>query len=270
MQFAVALPWWGYVLACAIALACAWWTYARLVVPLTGLQRSTLTALRAVTLLLLVLFLLRPVQFVQAVGARDSIVAILVDGSRSMRLADAGGPRLERARAVAKELQPAIGADFRTELLTFGESLARGEVGQLTADARRSDLTGALTALADRYRGQRLAGVVVLSDGGDTAAREAGTSQGPGVPVFTVGIGETTAGRDREVVNLTAGDPMFSDSSIDLSVSATSAGFGTTAMELRLSANGRPIETRHVASPEDGAPIHEVFTVSPAADQPTV
>src|SRR5690606_32034128 len=47
-------------------------------------------------------------------------------------------------------------------------------------------------------------------------------------------------------------------------------GFGTSPIELRLSADGRPIETRHVAPSHDGAPVHQRFTVSPSADRATV
>src|SRR5687768_1720727 len=184
MRFALALPWWGYVLAFATALVCAWLTYSRVAVRLSRRQRALLLSLRALTLLLIVLFLLRPVRFVQAQGARDSVVAILVDTSRSMRLADIGTPRIERARQLAQELQQSIGTEFRTDLFTFGESLGRADVSQLAAEARRSDLSGALAALADRYQSQRLAAVVVLSDGGDTASQEAGTSRQLSVPVF--------------------------------------------------------------------------------------
>lgn len=270
MRFAVALPWWGYALACAAALVCAWLAYARVAVQLTRGQRALLTALRALTLLLIVVVLLRPVTFVQAPGVRDSVVALLVDVSRSMRLADLGVPRIERARSLVQDLQASIGVDFRTELLTFGESLGRADVRHLSAEARRSDLSGALGALADRYRGQRLAGVVVLSDGGDTAAQEAGTSRPLDVPVFAVGIGNPATPRDREIINLTAGEPLLSESSVDLSVSATNGGFGTAPLQLRLTENGRPIETRQVTPPADGAAFHEVFTVSPSPDNATV
>jgi uncharacterized membrane protein len=270
MRFAVALPVWGYVAAFAVALVCAWLAYVRVAVRLTHPQRAVLVGLRGLTLALIVFFLLRPVTFVQASGARDSVVAILVDVSRSMRLADDGAPRIERARAIVEDLQPQIAADFRTELLSFGESLGPVDAGQLTAHARRSDLSGALAALADRFRGQRLAGVVVLSDGGDTASREAGSTRGVEAPVFTVGVGRPSIERDREVINLTAGEPMLAQSSVDLSVSATSVGFSAPTMELRLTANGRPIETRHVTVPAGGAPVHELFTVSPSPGSPTV
>lgn len=270
MRFAVALPWWGYALAFLAAVVCAWWAYLRVALAMTRGQRAALIGLRAATLVFVVACVLRPVIWVPIEGARDSVVAILVDVSRSMRIADADATRFERAQALAAELQGSVGKQFRTEVLTFGESLARAEPARLSADARRSDLSAALASLTERYKSQPLAGVIVLSDGGDTSPREAGTTQAMAVPVFTVGIGASTGIRDREIVNLTAGDPLGSASSVDLSVSATSTGFGETPIELRLSANGRPIESRTVVPRADRAPVHEVFTVSPSPDGPTV
>ncbi len=275
MRFAVALPWWGYLFAFGSVLFLAWLSYARPALGLTRRQRLLLTSLRAATLLLLVAFLLRPVTFVEAAGASNSLVPILIDVSRSMRIADGGdeaqgSTRIERAAAVAAAVQQQLGAGFRTELLTFGESLAKGDLHQLSADARRSDLSGALAGAAERYRGQRLAGVVVLSDGGDTASEEAGSTRPLGVPVFAIGIGNPQSSRDREVINATAGEPLLSDSSVDLSVSAASHGYGTSPIEIRVSENGRPVDVRRVSPSSDGAPVHEVFTVSPSPDSPTV
>src|SRR5262249_54028303 len=151
----------------------------------------------------------------------DRTVPVLVDVSRSMRLSDDGGPaRIERAEAIARDLERQLKTQFRVELYTFGEALARAETNPLAATARRSDLSGALAAVAEPYRNQRLSGIVVVSDGGDTAGREAGSADPLPAPVFAVGIGNAAGVRDREVVNLTAGEPILSDSSIDLSVSA--------------------------------------------------
>ena len=62
-----------------------------MLVPLTAVQRATLVALRAATLVALVLFLFRPVALQPPAGARDAIVPVLVDVSRSMRVVDADG-----------------------------------------------------------------------------------------------------------------------------------------------------------------------------------
>ena len=280
MRFAVVLPWWGYALAFGAAVILGWLAYARVPVKLPLGKRLGLSALRAVTLLLLIAILLRPVITVPSAAANNSLLPILVDVSRSMRLRDpstslgasADGPsRLERAQAMVKDLQAQLGKEYRLEILTFGETLAvTTDIDRVAATARRSDLSGAIADLAERHRNDRLAGVVVLSDGGDTAPMESGEGGAIDAPIFTVGIGNASAPRDREVVNLTAGEPLLPGASIDVSVSATSTGFGTEPVELRVSANGRPVEVRRLTPSTDGAPVHAVFTVSPQPDAPTV
>lgn len=272
MRFAVSLSWWGYVLLFGGALLLAWLAYARVPIRLGAGQRATLTLLRALTLLLLIAILMRPVVMVPPAAANNSLLPVLVDVSRSMRLTEAAGiSRLQRAQAIVRDLQTRLAAEYRIEVLTFGESLAAAtDVARLSPTARRSDLGGAMADLADRYRSNRVAGVIVLSDGGDTSPQEAGRDAAIKAPVITVGIGSTEVARDREVVNLTAGEPLLPGASIDLSVSATTAGFGTEPVELRVSANGRPVDTRRVTPSTDGAPVHAVFTVSPEPDVPTV
>jgi uncharacterized membrane protein len=272
VRFAVALPLWGYVLLFGGALFLAWLAYARVPIRLGAGQRATLTLLRAITLLLLIAILLRPVVMVPPAAANNSLLPVLVDVSRSMRLTEAAGiSRLQRAQAIVRDLQKQLGSEYRIEVLTFGESLAAAtDLERLAPTARRSDLGGAMADLADRYRSNRVAGVIVLSDGGDTSPQETRRDAAIKAPVITVGIGSTEVARDREVVNLTAGEPLLPGASIDLSVSATGAGFGTEPVELRVSANGRPVDTRRVTPSADGAPVHAVFTVSPEPDVPTV
>ncbi len=273
MRFAVTLPWWGYFLAFTSAIVLAWLAYQRVPVRLPASARATLTALRAITLMLLIAILLRPVVVVPPASANNSVLPVLVDVSRSMRIADAGdaASRVDRAKSIVRDLQSRLSSEYRIELLSFGESLAAvPDIERVAATARRSDLSGAMADIAERYRGTRVAGIVVLSDGGDTAPQEADAVRALDAPVIAVGIGDTAPGRDREVVNLTAGEPLLPGASIDLSVSATTAGFGTEPVELRVSANGRPVDTRRITPTSDGAPIHAVFTVSPDPAVPTV
>lgn len=266
MRFAVALPWWGYTLVFAGAIGLAVFTYAAARVPTRA--RAGLMVLRALTLLLLVAAVLRPVRVLPASAARNRVVPILVDVSRSMRVADAAGPaRMQRARSAAGELVVALERSFRTEVWAFGDGVARAELDDMQASAGRSDLTGALRAVTDHYRGRTLGGIVVVSDGGDTSSRDA--SAAVTVPVFAVGVGEPRMTRDREVVAMSAGEPRLADSTVDVQVSALSTGFGAQALELTLTANGRPVDVRRLPV-IDGAPVSTVFTVSPDPATPTV
>jgi uncharacterized membrane protein len=271
MRFAVALPWWGCALAFGAAALLAWAAYARVAALLTPRQRALLIALRGVTLTLIVAALLRPVAIRPSDDPRRRVVPVLVDVSRSMGVADDGREtRLARARRLVEEIGRQIGPSYRIELLAFGDAVTRASLDQLSPSARRSNLGSAVEEAVERYRHEDVAGVVVLSDGGDTSGRPVEAARVEGTRVFPVGIGASGSIRDRTVLNLTAGEAVLPEAALDLSVSLVSRGFGTEPIDVRLSANGRPLEVRRVVPVSDGAPIHQVFTVSPSADQPTV
>ncbi len=277
MRLAYSLPWWLAVLLVAGIAAAAFVEYRRPLAPLTARQRGVLVALRVLVLTTLVLFLFRPIAVLPPTGSRDAIVPILVDVSRSMRIADADGvSRLARATSLLRgDLLPNLNQHFTTEMFSVGErldSIDASAIDRLGANARRTDLSGALAAIRDRYRGQRVAGVVILTDGGDTGADgpDAQTSSQEGPPVFAVGMGSADGLHDREILGVTAGDPRIDRSSIDLHVSAVSYGFGRAPFPVRILANGRVVETRRVVPPADGSPVDEVFTLAPEPLNATV
>src|SRR5947208_132506 len=145
MHLAYPLPWWlAILLAVAVGVA-AVLEYRRPLSPLTAAQRGALAALRVASLGALVLFLFRPIAVVPPSSTRDAIVPVLVDVSRSMRLADADGQgRLARAVALLRnDLLPALSKQFVTEVFAVGDGVAPAQLDRLSADARRTDLTGA-------------------------------------------------------------------------------------------------------------------------------
>jgi uncharacterized membrane protein len=273
VRFAYSLPWWGWILVIAGVVFAAYGAYTRTNITLAPRRRFALSGLRALALLLLALFLLRPVRLLPPTTPRNQPVPILVDVSRSMSLTEAGGKRrIEHAAEVlTKRLLPVVSSEFQPEVFTFGESLAPGSPAALTATARRSDLGGALQAVREHYRGRPLGGIVMVSDGGDTSGQDAAAMLDRGTPpVFTVGIGDAEPRRDRELLSLTAGEASVENALVDLSVSAVSRGYGTAPIKLRLLANGQPIDTRSIAPGADGSPIQATFLVAPDRTSPTI
>ena len=279
MHLAHQLPWWLALLLIAAIGAATFVEYRRPLSPLTRVQRGTLAALRALVLTALVLFLFRPIVLLPPAGLRDAVVPILIDASRSMRLTDADNQsRIARAVSLVKsELLPPLASQFSTEVYAVGEGLTAASPDRVQADAPRTDLSGALAAVRERYRGQRVAGIVLISDGGDTGAglpADARSAKvggaGGGAPVYAIGVGSPDGPRDREVRGLVAGDPRLDQAKVDLHVTAISSGFGRTPFALRLLANGQVVETRRIVPTADGSPIDELFSVSPDPINPTV
>ena len=249
--------------------------YRRPLAPLSTAQRIVLVGLRSAALIALLLVLFRPVALLPPAGDRAQVVPVLIDISRSMRVADADGDtRIARAAALLRfDLLPLLSRQFHTELLSVGDAVETASIDALTAHASQSDLSGALASVRERFRGQRVAGVVVLSDGGDTAPplppdRDRGAASP--WPVFAIGVGSASGLRDREILGIVAGDQRLEHASVDLQVSAVSSGFGREPFQLRVLADGKLLESRRVVPSADGSPIEQRFTVFPDPRQPTV
>jgi uncharacterized membrane protein len=249
--------------------------YRRPPAALSARQHFTLTTIRACAVAITLALLLRPVAVVQPVPSGDVVVPILVDVSRSMRIADADGQtRIARAKGIAElELMPVLSKRYRAPVFAVGDGLTETTTGGLDARARKSDLAGALAQVRDRFKGQPIAGVVLLSDGADTGAPDsprAVKQHDRMIPVFAVGLGTSSGLRDREILSLTAGEQRLTDASVDVRVSASSTGFGRAPYGVRLLANGAAVETHRVTPAADGSPAHVTFTVFPDPTHDTV
>jgi uncharacterized membrane protein len=270
VTFANPLPWWVLALVVLGAAAISWQTYRHMAA--SRLRRGTLASLRFLTLLAIVLFLMRPVSHTIDIDSRDAVVPVLVDLSRSMAIQDAGeARRIDRARQILTDrLLPALGSRFRVEVLGFGERLEPKPAGELTATARRSDLQAALAGLRERYRGQVIAGAVLLSDGGDTSEAGERAASDAGTAIYPLGIGAVVVAGDGEVLSVTAAEAVLDDSRLDLAVTAIAHGDKSAPIDLRLLENGRAIQVAHLTPAAPNTPVHYVFHASPQRAAATV
>ena len=170
---------WGrmaQILALAAAVVIVFFAWRALRREERAARRWILLTLRlgAVTAALVLFF--EPAVRLQNVTRLPNHVAVLVDGSESMRLREkAGEPsRAERAAAWLRAQRPVLDGWRREHVLdfyTFGDKLSPTTLDALEAappahaDATR--LREALSSLRGRYDGRDLGGVVVLGDGVD-------------------------------------------------------------------------------------------------------
>ena len=155
--------------------------------------------LRGTALALVLLLLLEPVLRTSFVLRHPPVVAVLADRSASMTIVDRTGDRAELIRNLFTTVVPgAIPAGVKSESYSFGASL-RGPLHQapdsLTDEV--TDIAGAFTALAHERQRLNIGAVILLSDGMYTRGENPVYSAGVlGVPVFTVGIGDTAEQKD--------------------------------------------------------------------------
>jgi uncharacterized membrane protein len=249
------LPWWLVLPAAAVTGWAVWRTWAG-AASLSTRRRATLCVLRLAALLLLLVLVMRPVAVTPRPPARDGRVAILVDDSRSMALRDAGDQsRREAARAlVTGRILPALEPVALTEVVAFGGPDQPATPGDAIRHALR---TGRFPLRA----------AIVVSDGALATEHDETPA---GVPVHAIGVGGSDASVDREVLDVTLGDPTISDAIVQLTATLAVRGATQRPVEVRLLEDDRVAEVRTLPSPDGGGTLRAVFLVSPRRDRPTV
>ena len=154
-------------------------------------RRWLLLGLRTVGILATLLLFFQPTIRLRAVSRMPNHIAVVVDASESMRLAEEGGGehRAERAAAHLRAESVALQkwrTDHKVEFYTFGDrlqsstwdSVTHPDVASLRADSTR--IREALSAVRQRYEGRDLAGVVRRSTPWPSASPDCATLRSPG------------------------------------------------------------------------------------------
>ena len=168
-----------------------------------------LAGLRVALVALVAVCLFRPVLVVKAAVPQQNFLAVLLDDSRSMQIADhQERPRASFVRqefgAPDRGVLKTLSDKFMVRTFRFSTAASRVDAeDELTFTGAQTRLGAALDGARQELAGLPLAGLVVVSDGADTAEDALGESllalKSQGVPVFTVGVGQETLSRDIQI-----------------------------------------------------------------------
>ncbi|MCC6988880.1 MAG: hypothetical protein IT181_07765 [Acidobacteria bacterium] len=254
-------------LLAVVAVAATVVSYRRAPRRLSTRDRVVLATLRTALVALLFLCLLRPMLVLRAAVPHQNVVAVLLDDSRSMRIADMNGqPRSawlqEQFGAADRGLRRALGERFTVRTLRFSSGVAAAPAGaDLTFDGSNTRLAAALDQARRQLAGVPLAGLVVVSDGADTTADAVEPAllapTASGVPVVAIGLGRDTAEKDIQVGRVTAPRAVLTGTTLLLDAVVTAHGYAGQSLTMDVL---------------DGATIagSQTFTVGPDGQPATV
>jgi uncharacterized membrane protein len=168
---------------------------------------------------------------------------VLVDGSRSMDVLEADGrPRSAAVASLLDRIGPA-------EVYTFGDRLRAG--APTAFQDGDTDLGGALDGITRKYAGERLGGIVVLSDGIDRGGLRKRLSTGAAVgesagavslngPLTVYGIGDAQGRTDLAVDAVRAGSFAFLRAPFPMDVDVRAIGTIPAQVTVSLTRDGQP------------------------------
>lgn len=156
---------------------------------------------------------------------------VLADNSQGLQIKDANAT-LPRSQLMAGLLQPeasgwqqALDEFFQVRRYQFDARVQpTKDFAELNFDGRSSNLRAALHTVADRFKGQPVAGVLLLTDGNATDA--SGAIDATGLPpVFPVLIGGDGPAHDIAVGEVAVTQTAFEDAPVTVQAEVTSTGF---------------------------------------------
>jgi uncharacterized membrane protein len=266
----------SYLAAAAVALAAGLTVYAyRNGQGRTG-QRVTLAGLRLAILAIILVCLFRPLLVVKAAVPQQNFLAVLLDDSRSMQIADVNGQ--PRSAYVTNEfgtndkgLLKALSERFTVRTFRFSNAPSRTtQQSDLTFGGSQSRLGAALSGVRQELAGLPVAGLVMVSDGADTADAALGDAilglKAEGLPVFTIGVGRETLSKDIQVGRVVTPKTALKGTTLMVDVVLSQSGFDGQKVTLDVDDEGTLVSTQQVLLPDAGAPasVPVRFTVNEA------
>ena len=238
-------PWPICLTIAAILGGISYWTY-RGPTP----KRRLLLGLRFTAIFLAIVAVLRPSLVFTKKQKRTSVLAVMVDKSKSMMLRDMWDGQ-SRWQATKKLL---IESDFDFGELSEEVQVRYFEFGRKLSDTidMTKDPTGEQTALGDalqevlrRTAGERVAGILVLSDGANTAGISPLTAaqqlRTQGVPIYAFGFGQEVAGeevRDIAAKSILTNPTVFAKNKMAVRGEFSTVGFANQPITVRLLLDG--------------------------------
>jgi hypothetical protein len=205
--------------------------------------------------------LFRPMLLLSAAVPQRNYVGVLVDDSRSMRIADRDGkPRsdwIEHAfGGPDSTLLKALRQKFIVRMFRFSSATQRVDsASELTFDAPETHVGSAIEQARQELDAVPLSGLVVLSDGADNSHAPIGDEllslRAKSVPIFTVGLGAPRFDRDIEIKRVEAAHSVLKGGAIVADLLVKQHGYAGRRVPLVVEDAGRIVSRDSITLPAD-------------------
>lgn len=262
-EFALAAPWPMLIAVAvgALGLVLAW-AYGRARGKSTPRDRIVLTGVRVAILGLAGFALLRPTLLVSTAVPQKNAVAILIDDSRSMNIADVDGQtRAQVAQRLLgtrdSSLARALGERFQLRYYRFSSAAEPVPDGSaMTFTGGRTHLSAALDRARQDLSTVPLAGLVVITDGADNSASALAEPllalKARNLPVYTIGVGSSRFDRDIEITRVEIPHTALRGTAVVANVVVAQRGFAGRKVKLLAEDAGRIVASQEVTLSGDG------------------
>jgi hypothetical protein len=280
-QFVLLGAWPGWVLlllmvACTAGLALLIWSRLPQAAPNISKWRAGAVWLLQSLLIATVLVLLwQPAITVAELAPQQNVIAVVLDDSRSMAIADSSG-KLTREAAAEKALEDGVLAGlrkkFQVRLYRLDSRVTRAATtAEIQPTAPATHINDGLRQLVTDTSDLPVGAVVLLSDGSENSLDGSGdldletihSLRNRRLPVHTVGFGKEQAAHDVELNDVRVTSRAMAGSRIPATVTFHQRGYAGSKAILAIRDGDKTLDSREITLGADGATQVETVFFSP-------
>ncbi len=241
-------------------------------------RRATMIGLRAGAAVGALVVFLEPAVELRQVAREPNRIAILIDDSKSMGLAEKpdGPTRIERTRQLIEKSKSTLTAweqNHKIDYYTFAETVTATSPAGLLADTAQGKATlirKALETIRGRYEGRDLAAILLISDGASTGGFDEDSGDGAvrdflrslDTRVHTVWAARPGL-KDVAVAKVMADEFAFVRTVVRIDAVIRTTGLPARQVAVTLSTDGQPLRQKLVDFPAGEHDVTVTFEVTP-------
>jgi hypothetical protein len=231
------------------AIGVSAWAYRSTIPPVSRRTKILLITLRSITLVLLVVLIAEPMLRISRTFHRSPVLAIVADNTLSMTLTDGAGSRDQQLRRIFADASwDGISRDCVVKRYSIAPTLLRTRPDSLVLRGASTDLSAALAALLD-HESESLRAVILLSDGNyNIGANPLTLAERFPVPIFTVGIGDSSEQKDVVVTKIDGNAIAYLGSSVPVDATIKISGYTAAAVQVIMLEDGKQIGRQTIAA----------------------
>lgn len=249
----------------------SYFIYRVTVPPIPGALKATLIFLRSAGLIAVLMLFFEPVLTVATRSETPPRVAVLIDNSRSMQLIDGAGDRAETVDLLLK--QDVFSSLDRQNKLTAIRFAGEADIpatfspDSFQLDGSATNIDAALKQLREIRDREHIQIGVLISDGNyNVGPRPVYEAERLGMPLYTIGVGDSLEQRDVMISRVIANDIAYLDAEAPVDVRVRSSGFGGERVAVTLSDENDVIDEKMITLVEGTAEYESSFAFQPEVE----
>ncbi len=236
----------------------------RYTVPIISLPKKILLVVIRFSALLLLLFIIfEPIVTLAKKIVIEPVNLVFIDNSRSIKIED-GTKREETVNNFKEDLENNLDANT-LQVLTFGNDIKAADLNgtdSINFSEGSTNFSNIFSYISKENK--NISSVTIISDGVITdGSNPLFTAEKLNIPVFTVGVGDSSKRKDVEIRNVLYNEYIYAETPTTIQSTLNNAGFGGKTINLSLFEQNTLVEQKTVTLSDEGIQNIE-FEYTPA------